>query len=144
MYPYEAHRRYFEEEVRPRLDGWRRFVGPVGFARKRRLLTAARCLLIPSLAAETSSLVAREAAACGTAVVAFPKGALRDAVEHSRTGFLADGVEAMAAAIPACATIDPAVCRAVARDRFSDARMTTAYLALYARLARGEARPGAA
>ena len=39
---YEAHRRYFAEEVAPRLDRRRRFNGPVGFARKRRLMTAAR------------------------------------------------------------------------------------------------------
>ncbi|NHV87620.1 glycosyltransferase, partial [Escherichia coli] len=76
LYPYPAHVDYFEREVRPLLDATRRFVGPVGFARKRRLLSAARCLLVPSLAAETSSLVAREAAACGTPVVAFPSGAL--------------------------------------------------------------------
>ncbi len=139
VYPYEAHRRYFADEVRPRLDGLRRFVGPVGFARKRRLMSAARCVLIPSLAAETSSLVAREAAACGTAVVAFPNGALTEAVEHGLTGFLADGVDAMADAVAACAAIDPARCRAAARARFSDTRMADAYLALYARLARREA-----
>ncbi|MGA7868187.1 MAG: glycosyltransferase, partial [Stellaceae bacterium] len=45
------------------------------FRPKRRFLTAARCLLMPSLIAETSSLVAMEAIACGTPVVAFPVGA---------------------------------------------------------------------
>ncbi len=144
LYPYEAHKRYFEQEVRPRLDAARRFIGPVGFARKRRLLTAARCLLIPSLAAETSSLVAREAAACGTAVVAFPNGALRDTLEEGRTGFLVEDVAAMAAAIGACARIDPALCRQTARDRFSDARMIADYLVLYARLGRRDVSAGAA
>ncbi len=139
VYPYAEHRRYFADEVAPRLGPGRRFLGPVGFARKRRLLAAARCLLIPSLAAETSSLVAREAAASGTPVVAFPNGALRDAVEHGRTGFLVGDVGQMAAAIPACAGLDPARCRATARERFSDARMVAGYLALYARLARREA-----
>ena len=55
------HSAYFAGSVRPRLDRWRRFLGPLGFARKRRLLTAARCLLVPSLTPETSSLVAMEA-----------------------------------------------------------------------------------
>ena len=41
--------RYFEREIVPRLDGQRRFIGPLGLARKRRFLAAARCLLMPSL-----------------------------------------------------------------------------------------------
>jgi glycosyltransferase involved in cell wall biosynthesis len=139
LYPYAAHRAYFDEQVRPRLGRACRFIGPVGFARKRRLLTAARCLLVPSLAAETSSLVAREAAACGTAVVAFPSGALRDTVEDGRTGFLVEGAAAMAAAIDRSAAIDPALCRATARARFSEERMIADYLAAYARLARSAA-----
>ena len=61
VFPYEAHERYFHNEVAPRLDRRRRFLGPLGFDRKRRLLAAARCALVPSLVAETSSLSAMEA-----------------------------------------------------------------------------------
>ena len=135
LYDYAEHRAYFDAEVRPLLDARRRFVGPVGFARKRRLLGAARCLLVPSLAAETSSLVAREAAACGTAVIAFPNGALSDAVEEGRSGFLVPDVASMAEAIHRVGEIDSETCRAVARERFDDAVMAARYLALYARLA---------
>ncbi len=136
VYGYAAHQAYFDDAVRPRLDARCRFLGPVGFARKRRLLTAARCLLVPSLAAETSSLVAREAAACGTAAVAFRAGALPETVAHGRIGFLVDDVDGMAEAIGAAGRIDPTACRAHARERFSEAGMVAAYLALYARLAR--------
>jgi glycosyltransferase involved in cell wall biosynthesis len=88
VFPYEAHRQYFEAEIRPPLGRRACFLGPVGWPRKRRLLNAARCLLAPSLAAETSSLVAMEAIECGTPVVAFPAGALADIVEPGVTGFL--------------------------------------------------------
>ena len=135
LYPYTAHRNYFDAEVRPLLDARRRYVGPVGFARKRRLLTAARCLLVPSLAAETSSLVVREAAACGTAVVAFPRGAIPEAVAEGRSGFLVADADAMAGAIRRAGAIRPEDCRALARDRFDEGTMVTRYLALYARLA---------
>ncbi len=145
VFPYEAHCRYFEDEVRPRLDSRHRFIGPIGFARKRRLLSAARCLLVPSLAPETSSLVAREAAACGTPVIAFPNGALADAVEQGRTGILVRDVAEMADAIGRARDIDPGTCRDTARRRFSKDTMIAAYLDLYARLAaRGAPLHGAA
>jgi glycosyltransferase involved in cell wall biosynthesis len=136
VYPYEAHQRYYSEEFLPRLNGSQsRFLGAVGFERKRRLLTAAQCLLAPSQVPETSSLVAMEALACGTPVVAYPAGALRDIVEHGRTGFLVSSEAEMAEAIEAAAALDPAVCRRVACDRFSADRAAREYLDLYGRLA---------
>jgi glycosyltransferase involved in cell wall biosynthesis len=143
VFSYEAHRRYFAEEVQPRLDPRRRFVGAVGFARKRRLLTAAQCLLVPSLAPETSSLVAREALACGTPVVGFARGALPETVEHGRTGFLVEGVQQMAAAIRLARDLDGDVCRSVARERFSLEAMTARYFDVYERLARRVGSAGA-
>ncbi len=134
-FPYPAHQDYVRDEIVPRLGGGARLLGAVGFARKRRLLAAARCVLIPSLAAETSSLVAMEAAACGTPVVAFASGALPEIVEHGVTGFIVRDAAAMAAAIGGVGSIDPAMCRRVARDRFSADRMAEAYLRLYRRLA---------
>lgn len=135
VFPYEAHRRYFQEEVLPRLDGLRRYIGPVGLARKRRLLAAARCVLVPSLAAEASSLVAREAAAAGTTVIAFPQGALAETVEHGRTGFLVEDVDGMAAAIRAASEISRETCREVAKRRFRVERMVEQYFTMYERLA---------
>jgi glycosyltransferase involved in cell wall biosynthesis len=131
VFPYAAHQRYFEDEIAPRLDAKRRYVGPVGFARKRRLLAGARCLLVPSLVAETSSLVAMEAAACGTPVIAFPSGALPEVVEHGRTGLLVDDVDGIAAALEEIDAINPETCRAAARERFSRERMACEYLARY-------------
>ena len=135
VFRYEAHRRYFETEVLPRLDAKRRFVGPVGFIRKRRLLTAAQCLLVSSLVPETSSLVARESLACGTPVVGFRAGALPETIEHGRTGFLVDTVDEMAEAIRLAGDLDSRLCRAVAKQRFSFDAMVGRYFDLYRRLA---------
>lgn len=141
VFPYAAHQAYFDTEVAPRLDSRRRWLGPVGFARKRRLLSAARCLLAPSLAEETSSLVAMEALACGTPVIAFAAGALPSLVEHGRTGFIVHNATEMAEAIRRVGEIDGAVCRQVALERFDEKRTVDAYLERY-RLLIG--RPAAA
>ena len=134
VFPYQAHQDYFEAEVKPLLGDQWRYLGPLAFERKRRLLAGASCLLVPSLVAETSSLVAMEAASCGTPVIAFRSGALPEVVEDGRTGFVVDGVDGMVEALGRIGMIAPETCRRVARERFSLERMTGAYLARYAEL----------
>ncbi|HZQ62336.1 MAG TPA: glycosyltransferase [Casimicrobiaceae bacterium] len=134
VYPFPAHVEYFRHEIKPHLDAGVRFIGPIAHARKARLLRAARCLLVPSLVAETSSLVAMEALACGTPVIALRSGALPDIVEHGRTGYIVDDERGMAEAMHAVTAIDRAACREAARRRFALPRMIEDYLALYARV----------
>ena len=143
VFPYESHVAYFREQVAPRLDDRRRFLGPVSFERKRRLLAGARCLLVPSLAPETASLAAMEALASGTPVVAYASGALPSIVDHGRTGFLVRDSDAMANAIEACGSLDREYCRAVARERFPLDRMVTRYLETYQALAESALEPAA-
>jgi glycosyltransferase involved in cell wall biosynthesis len=131
VYAYEAHEHYFDQEIKPRLGRYVRFAGPLQGARKQRLLAAARCVVIASTVAETSSLLAREALAAGTPVVALRRGALVDVIDHGVTGFLVDDVESMAEAIRACAHLDPHVCRRQARARFAEERMIDAHLSVY-------------
>lgn len=141
---YPEHIRYFETQIAPKLGRHCRFVGAVGPRRKSALLAQARCVLLPSLAEETSSLVAREAMAAGTPPIAFPNGAMADVIAHGRTGFLARDVEEMAQAMAQADRIDPEVCRAETRRRFPRAKMLDAYLSLYASLAQAPVREAAA
>ncbi|HEX2961336.1 MAG TPA: glycosyltransferase family 4 protein [Ignavibacteriales bacterium] len=135
LFPYEYHREYYNKEILPRLDGDNyKFIGPVGLEKKKRLLSAARCLLVPSMVPETSSLVAMEAMACGTPVIAYPQGALTEIIEDGKTGFIVNSIDEMAEAIKRADKIDPAVCRRTARERFSSERTILAYFSLYRKI----------
>ena len=130
-FDYPEHRQYFDAVIRPGLGRWVRFIGSIGGKRKVALLAGAKCLLVPSQAPETSSLVAMEAMASGTPVIAWRSGALGDIVEHGRTGWLVSSVEEMASAITRTDEIDPAECRTQAEHRFSSEQMFSKYLNLY-------------
>jgi len=131
VHPFSFHRNYFETEVRPLLDGKRVYVGPVDLEEKAKLLSNARALLIPSLVAETSSLVAMEAASAGTPVVAFRSGALPEVVRHEVTGFITDDLEGMIDAVARIGEISPLRCRQYALRNFSSERMVDDYVKLY-------------
>jgi glycosyltransferase involved in cell wall biosynthesis len=132
------HERYLAREIVPLLDQRRRFVGALSGGAKRRLMARARCVVVPSRQPETSSLVAMEALACGTPVLAFPGGALPDIVEHGKTGLIVKDEQELAAAFAEVRRLDRTLCRERAEDRFDLRRATSEYLTLYRGL-----RPGA-
>ncbi len=140
VFPYPDHVRYFEETILPRLSPRARFLGHLDLSRKRRLLAAARALVVTSVAEETSSLVAMEALASGTPVVALARGALPEIVEDGVTGILVDDERDLADALRCAQRLDRARCRAAAEARFDVRTTTAAYLATYRRLARREIR----
>ena len=61
--------------------------------------------------AEPFGLVMTEAMACGTPVIAFPKGSVPEVVADGETGFLVEDENEMAAAVGRLGEIDPARCR---------------------------------
>lgn len=134
VHPFEAHQQYFRECVEPLLDEKRRYIGPIGIDAKVDLLSKSKCLLIPSLAAETSSLVAMEAICSGTPVVAYRSGALPEVVDDGITGFLTSSEDEMIDAMGRIHEISPKTCRSTGETRFDSRRMAREYLSLYDRL----------
>lgn len=140
VYPFSYHQQYFEREVAARLRAMpdARFVSAPSAELKRNLLRHAQTLLITSLAEETSSLVAMEAAASGTPVVAFRKGAHSEVVREGVTGFLVDDLDQAVLALQGISRISAEGCVQHAQKNFSAMRMAEKYSQLYERLAHPE------
>lgn len=128
VHGFAFHQQYFQEQVRPLLDDRRVYIGPVARPDKIRLVQQARAVLIPSLAPETSSLVAMEAITAGTPVVAFRSGALPEVIENGVTGFVVSDEAAMAEAVLHVNELQPRP------SLFSAERMVNEYIALYERV----------
>lgn len=134
VYPFSWHQLYFDQEIAPRLErlGERvEWIQAPSFEEKVKLLSNARALLLPTLAPETSSLVAMEAMACGTPVIAFPNGALPEIVEDGVTGVFVTDVDAMAKAIGKVKKLSPEIARRRADERFSSRTLAEGYERLY-------------
>jgi glycosyltransferase involved in cell wall biosynthesis len=130
----QAERKYFEEEVEPRLGGGIDYVGEVDLHERVRLLHGARALVNPLAWDEPFGLVMVEAMACGVPVIATPRGSVPEIVVEGLTGWIAPTVEGMAAAVERCAEIDPRECRAVAERHYSPERMVGDYLDAFHRV----------
>ena len=137
VYPFSYHQQYYEREVAPRLRAMpgARCISSPPAELKRRLLREAQALLITSVAEETSSLVAIEAAASGTPVVAFRRGAHAEVVREGITGLLVEDVAQAALALQKISGIDHKTCVRYAQKNFSAIKMAEQYSLLYERLA---------
>jgi glycosyltransferase involved in cell wall biosynthesis len=125
-------RAYFEREVEPHLDGARvKYVGSVGPRRRDELLGGAVALLHPIAFDEPFGLSVVEALACGTPVIAFERGSMRELIRDGVCGFLVDTVEEAARAVGEVPTLSRRRCRHHAEQRFTADRMTEGYLSVY-------------
>jgi len=127
--------RYFAEQVEPHVDGDRVvFRGSVGPKERAETLGSAAVLVHPVHFDEPFGLSVVEAMACGTPVVAYPRGSMGEVVDAGVTGYLAPDVESAAAAVDVAAGLDRSAVRARAVARFGVDRMVDDYLRVYDRV----------
>ncbi|ACC73875.1 glycosyltransferase family 4 protein [Paraburkholderia phymatum] len=134
---HPGERDYFKNELRPVLHANPQhveYLGETGGEARNRLLSRADALLLPLEWEEPFGLVAIEAMACGTPVIAFRRGAMPEVVENGVTGWLVDDVDSAVAAVKRIGAIDRWRCRRAYESRFTAARMADEYVDLYASL----------
>ncbi len=123
--------RYFEDEVEPHLGRSIEYYPNVHGPEKARLVARAAAGIFPLQWAEPFGLAMAECMVAGTPVVALRTGSAPELIEPGVTGFLAEDVDGLVDAVNHLEEIDPARCAAVARERFSPARMADDYLRVY-------------
>lgn len=128
---------FFEHSVKPFLSDRIRYVGVVDHRRKNELFAGAACVILPFRGEEPFGLVAIEAMACGTPVVALANGALPEIVEPGVTGYLARDEEGLAALVPQAAALDRVRIRERVAARFDIPIVARRYLELYREIAAG-------
>jgi glycosyltransferase involved in cell wall biosynthesis len=128
-------REYFDRVIAPLLDDpLIDFQGEIGDEDKPAFLGGAKALLFPIDWPEPFGLVMVEAMACGTPVVARPCGAVPEVIVDGRTGFVGAELVELVEAVKRIEEIDRAECRRHVESRFSVARMTDGYEAIYEQL----------
>lgn len=112
------------------------FLGELEQADRDQLFAESYASLMPGAWPEPFGLVAIEAMACGTPIIARRIGALPEIIRDGIDGFFGDDVTAMAFKVDRVADLDRAAIRESVLERFSVERMTDRYEAVYARLLR--------
>jgi len=138
----DADRDYFHSTIEPLLgDPLIEFVGEIGEKDKGEFLGNAQAVLFPIDWPEPFGLVMIEAMACGTPVIAWPRGSVSEVIEDGVTGYIVETIDEAVRAVARSGDFDRRHCRRVFEERFTATRMADDYLAVYRRLIRHPVRP---
>ena len=132
--PTAVERDYFEnvfEPARKAAGSLVEFLGELEGAERDLLFAESYAALMPGSWPEPFGLVAIEALACGTPIVARRVGGLPEIIRDGIDGFFGDDQRQLAFHVDHVAELDRAAIRASVLERFSAARMTDGYEAIY-------------
>lgn len=133
---------YFRREVEEHVDGDRVvFLGAVGPAQRQEVLGNARALLHLIDFDEPFGFSVVEAMACGTPVIAHPRGSMGEIVQPGVNGFLVETLDEAVSAASDTGRLDRATIRRSIEGRFEADRMIDDYLHLYRQVIAEARRP---
>jgi glycosyltransferase involved in cell wall biosynthesis len=126
---------YYEQEVKPFLDNKKiTYIGSVGPEERNKILGEAYALLHPINFNEPFGLSVVESMACGTPVIAFPRGSMPEIIEDGINGLLVSNLDEAASAVKKIDLLNRQQCRQIVEKRFSKERMVKDYMNVYQRI----------
>jgi len=145
LYAAVEDRDFFIKDVKPHLNKDISWVGDVSAEQSLSieqvvsLMQNAKAFLMTINQEEPFGLVMAEAMSCGTPVIAFDRGSVKEIVVDGKTGFVVDyhdGVDGLKAALKKIDTIHPLDCKRHVEENFSVKKMIENYESLYQGLVR--------
>jgi glycosyltransferase involved in cell wall biosynthesis len=130
----------WRDNIEPVLPSDFEVMGEISQEEKVDLLRRAKAVLFPIDWPEPFGLVMTEAMACGTPVIATPRGSVPEVVADGETGWIVDVEDYAAQAadrLTRLAEIDPQACRERVDGRFSKAAMVEGYEEVFHRAVSG-------
>jgi glycosyltransferase involved in cell wall biosynthesis len=123
---------YFRERIKPLLkQPFVELIGELEQAEKDELMGNAYATLFPIAWPEPFGLVMIESMACGTPVIAYRQGSVPEVMQEGHSGFIVSGPEEAVSAVERVGSLERYRIRRYFEERFSAARMTDDYLAVY-------------
>ena len=129
--------RHWEDDVKPVLEPDTGILGEISLQEKVDLLSRAKAVLFPIDWDEPFGLVMTEAMACGTPVIATPRGSVPEVIADGETGFVVsveNYPKEAAASLDRLSEIDPRACRDRVARLFSKDAMVEGYERVFERV----------
>jgi len=131
---HPVNQEYFDKEIKPHIDNEQiRYIGELTDEEKVPWYQGASCFLMPINWEEPFGLVMIESMGCGTPVVAFNRGSVKEVIENGKTGYVVENqdLEGMIEAVRNINNIKPKDCRARVEKYFTSSIEAQNYLNLY-------------
>ena len=126
---------YHEKFVKPYIDGNQvQYVGNLGPIPRDNLLRNALCTLHPVMTPEGFGLTIAESMACGTPVIGFDKGSVKEIIEHGKTGYVVNDIDEAVESIYKLDNIKREDCRTRVEVHFTVEKMVEGYIKVYDRI----------
>ena len=126
---------YWHKKVKPFLKNNITYIGPVPYRKVHEVYGDAKVLLFPIQWEEPFGMVMIEAMACGTPVVAFDRGSVKEVIKDKKTGFIVKpfdqqgkpNLRGLIEAVKCIPQINRRKCREWVQENFTIERMVDGY-----------------
>ena len=127
---------YWEKKIKPFLGKNIKYAGCIPHKKTYKYYQEAKALLCPIQWEEPFGLTFTEAMSCGTPVIAFDRGSVKEIVQDGKTGFIVKNVGEMARAIKKIGEIKREDCRKRVEEKFTNKKMVDNYEKVFYKILR--------